>query len=238
MSEDLKSAEERWIERVGGSRVPLTPSVFPGDAVAIIYKPARSAMTSGKARTRQWKLRFEPRSSQYIEPLMAWTGRDDTLSQVELTFPSVEAAVAYARRQGLQFMVQGGAAAAASVRSMADSAPTGRRSPQRDRRQRRLEWVERTLAPDIIRNGLATEHDAPASYARPDDVLSDDGLSPAQKREVLCQWALEAYKIERGLVSDRSQPRPSRLEEVIDAMLDLDEAQGSARVGRGHSRAA
>jgi ETC complex I subunit conserved region len=126
MSEDLKSAEERWIERVGGSRVPLTPSVFPGDAVAIIYKPAR--MTSGKARTRQWKLRFEPRSSQYIEPLMAWTGRDDTLSQVELTFPSVEAAVAYARRQGLQFMVQGGAAAAASVRSMADSAPTGRRS--------------------------------------------------------------------------------------------------------------
>jgi hypothetical protein len=121
MSEDLKSAEERWIERVGGSRVPLTPSVFPGDAVAIIYKPARSAMTSGKARTRQWKLRFEPRSSQYIEPLMAWTGRDDTLSQVELTFPSVKAAVAYARRQGLQFMVQGGAAAAASV--VADSAP-------------------------------------------------------------------------------------------------------------------
>jgi hypothetical protein len=187
MSEDLKSAEERWIERVGGSRVPLTPSVFPGDAVTIIYKPARSAMTSGKARTRQWKLRFEPRSSQYIEPLMAWTGSDDTLSQIELTFPSVEAAVAYARRQGLQFVVQGGAAAAASVRSMADSAPTGRRSPQRDRRQRRLEWVERTLAPDIIRNGLATEHDAPASYARPDDVLSDDGLSPAQKREVLCQ---------------------------------------------------
>jgi ETC complex I subunit conserved region len=230
MSEDCKSAEQRWTERVGGSRVPLTPSVFPEGAIAIIYKPARSAMTSGKAGTRQWKLRFEPRSSQYIEPLMGWTGSDDTLSQVELTFPSVEAAVAYARRQGLHFMVQGGAAAATSVRSIEDSVPTSRRSPQRNRRQRRLEWVERTLAPDIIRNDndLATEHDAPASYARPDDVVSDDGLSPAQKREILCRWALDAYKIERGLVSDRPQPRPSRLEEVIDAMLDLDEAQDRA----------
>jgi ETC complex I subunit conserved region len=54
------------MDRVGVSPVPPTPSVFPADVVAIIYKPARSAMTSGKARTRQWKLRFEPRSPQFI----------------------------------------------------------------------------------------------------------------------------------------------------------------------------
>jgi ETC complex I subunit conserved region len=97
------------MDRVGVSPVPPTPSVFPADVVAIIYKPARSAMTSGKARTRQWKLRFEPRSPQFIEPLMGWTGSDDTLSQVELTFPSAEAAVAYARRQGLRDVLHGDA---------------------------------------------------------------------------------------------------------------------------------
>src|SRR5207247_9848760 len=47
------------------------------------------------------------RSAPYIEPLMGWTGCDDTLSQVELTFPSAAAAVAYARRQGLRCLLQG-----------------------------------------------------------------------------------------------------------------------------------
>lgn len=43
----------------------LTSSLFPDDAIAVIYKPARSAMTSGTARTRQWKLRFERRSAPF-----------------------------------------------------------------------------------------------------------------------------------------------------------------------------
>ena len=68
-----------------------------------IYRPARSAMTSGKANTRRWKLRFEPRTAPIVEPLMGWTGGTDTLSQVELDFASAEAAVAYAKRQGLNF---------------------------------------------------------------------------------------------------------------------------------------
>ena len=38
---------------------------------------------------------------------MGWTGSDDTLAQVELTFPSAAAAVAYARRQGLRYLLQG-----------------------------------------------------------------------------------------------------------------------------------
>jgi hypothetical protein len=62
-------------------------------------------VSSGRAHAR--KLRFERRSAPYIEPLMGWTSDDDTLSQVELSFPSPESAVAYARRQGLQYAVQG-----------------------------------------------------------------------------------------------------------------------------------
>lgn len=37
-------------------------STFPTDGVAVIYRPARSAMTSGTANSRKWKLRFERRS--------------------------------------------------------------------------------------------------------------------------------------------------------------------------------
>jgi nucleotide-binding universal stress UspA family protein len=103
MLEHAKSAPELWEERVGAFR--LTLSVFPDDVVAAIYKPSRSAMTSGKARTREWRLRFEPRSARQIEPLMGWTATEDTLSQLELSFPSAEAAVAYARRQGLHYVI-------------------------------------------------------------------------------------------------------------------------------------
>jgi hypothetical protein len=87
--------------------VSVAPQIFPGEAHAIIYRPARSATTSGRARTRVWKLRFERRSSPFIEPIMGWTGGDDTLTQVELTFPSAESAVAYAQRQGLSYTLYG-----------------------------------------------------------------------------------------------------------------------------------
>ena len=82
-------------------------SLFPSDAVARIFRPARSALTSGKARTKSWVLRFDRRTPPVIEPLMGWTGGDDTLTQVELTFPTREAAVAYAERQGLTFVIEG-----------------------------------------------------------------------------------------------------------------------------------
>jgi hypothetical protein len=80
-------------------------SIFPAGAVARIYRPARSAMTSGRARTKRWLLRFDRRTPPFIEPLMGWTGGDDTLTQIEISFPTLEAAVAYARRQGLAYVV-------------------------------------------------------------------------------------------------------------------------------------
>ena len=93
------SAHSDFTARRPVPEAPVTKSVFPADAQAVIYKPAPSPMTSGRARAQRWTLRFERRSAPYIEPLMGWTGDDDTLSQVELSFPSAEAAIAYARRQ-------------------------------------------------------------------------------------------------------------------------------------------
>ena len=86
---------------------PVTRSIFPRDAHALIYRPARSPMTSAPLRRQEWKLRFERRSPLRIEPLMGWTEDDDPLAQLELSFPSAESAVAYARRQGLSYTVLG-----------------------------------------------------------------------------------------------------------------------------------
>jgi hypothetical protein len=72
----------------------------------LIYKPAKSAMTSGRAGTKQWLLEYEPQSAPFIEPLMGWTGSADPMAHMRLSFPSREAAVAYAERQGLEYEVR------------------------------------------------------------------------------------------------------------------------------------
>ncbi|WP_425449949.1 ETC complex I subunit [Virgifigura deserti] len=84
----------------------LRGSSFPPGTVASIYRPARATTTAGKANSRHWVLTFEPRAAPFIEPLMGWTGGTDTLQQVKLKFPSKEAAIAYARRQGLTVFVR------------------------------------------------------------------------------------------------------------------------------------
>jgi hypothetical protein len=202
----------------------LAKSTFPQDAEVLIYKPAPSAMTSGRAHLHHWKLRFERRSPPYVEPLMGWTGSDDTLSQVELSFPSAESAVAYVRRQGLRYSVQGLCEQDQQSRPVSDnSAIAGKFSSIQ--RRRRLEWVERTLGPDTIRLGFGPGIDPTEIYANPHDVLQDSKLSPSRKRDVLRRWALDAYQIEIEHSKGRSLAEPSKLQEVIDALLDLEEPQ-------------
>ena len=72
---------------------------------ARIYRPAKSAMQSGRANTRAWILEFEPRMAKRPDPLMGWAGSADTLGQVRLRFASKEEAVAYASRHGIDFWV-------------------------------------------------------------------------------------------------------------------------------------
>lgn len=72
---------------------------------ARIYQPARTAMQSGIAKTQDWVLEFAPDSPREIDPLMGWTSSSDTQRQVRLTFDSREAAEAYAREQGIEYVV-------------------------------------------------------------------------------------------------------------------------------------
>jgi hypothetical protein len=70
---------------------------------ARIFKPARTAMQSGEARTKEWVLEFEPASPRSADPLMGWTSSSNTQTQVRLEFDTKEEAIAYATREGLAY---------------------------------------------------------------------------------------------------------------------------------------
>ena len=70
---------------------------------ARIFLPPKSTMQSGTAATHRWVLEFEPESPKLRDPLMGWTGSDDMLSQVRLSFETQAAAVAYAEANGVPY---------------------------------------------------------------------------------------------------------------------------------------
>ena len=72
---------------------------------ARIYQPARNAMQSGTAKTKNWVLEFAPESARNVDPLMGWTSSDDMNSQVRLRFDSKDAAVDYAKSRGIEAVV-------------------------------------------------------------------------------------------------------------------------------------
>jgi hypothetical protein len=72
---------------------------------ARIYKPARTAMQSGNAKTKEWVLDYEPERPRSVEPLMGWTSSSDMNQQVRLHFASKQEAVAYCEHQGIPYQV-------------------------------------------------------------------------------------------------------------------------------------
>ena len=72
---------------------------------ARIYQRYKNAMQSGKARTGEWVLEFESRLRKRPDPLTGWSGGAETREQVKLSFPSVEAARAYAEREGIDYHI-------------------------------------------------------------------------------------------------------------------------------------
>ena len=73
---------------------------------ARIYQPAKGATQSGLARTKLWRLDYEPAEAREIEPLMGWTSSGDMQQQVTLRFDSKEEAIAYAEREGIPYRVE------------------------------------------------------------------------------------------------------------------------------------
>ena len=70
---------------------------------ARIFKPAKNAMQSGTAKTRDWQLDYEPEQPRAIEPLMGWTSSGDMKQQLTIRFDTREDAVAYCEREGIPY---------------------------------------------------------------------------------------------------------------------------------------
>ncbi len=94
--------------------------------IARIYKPAKTAMQSGTAKTKEWALDFEPEEAREIEPLMGWTSSGDMRSQIHLSFETKEEALAYAARNGIAARVFGPAPTTRKTLSYSDNFKSGR----------------------------------------------------------------------------------------------------------------
>ncbi len=68
---------------------------------ARIFQRPKNAMQSGRGRRDEWVLEFVSDEPRKADPLMGWAGSGDTQAQVELIFPSLDAARAYAEKKGI-----------------------------------------------------------------------------------------------------------------------------------------
>ena len=88
---------------------------------ARIYQRIKNSMQSGRAGTRQWVLEFEPAEAKKADPLTGWAGSGDTKGQLFLTFPTADAAKAYAEREGLTAHVVAPPARTLKLQAYADN---------------------------------------------------------------------------------------------------------------------
>ena len=72
---------------------------------ARIYRPAKTAMQSGKANTQDWVLEYEPEIPRAIDPMMGYTSSRDMKQQIHLTFDTREQAIHYAEKNGIAYRV-------------------------------------------------------------------------------------------------------------------------------------
>jgi len=65
---------------------------------AKIFIPSKTAMQSGRGKTKKWVLAFESKNTK-TNPLMGWESGEDTLGEVSLKFSTKEKAIEYAKKK-------------------------------------------------------------------------------------------------------------------------------------------
>ena len=93
-----------------------------------IYQPRKNAMQSGRGKTHNWLVEFEPGAQVKNDNLMGWIGRGDTRNQVRMRFPSREDAVAFCEKRGLDYQVSEPKERTTKLKSYSDNF-----SPERDK---------------------------------------------------------------------------------------------------------
>ena len=71
---------------------------------AIIYKPTKTSMQSGRAKTKKWILKFKDKRTG-INPLMGWESSTDTNSELNLEFSTIEKAIKYAKKNKISYEI-------------------------------------------------------------------------------------------------------------------------------------
>jgi len=98
--------------------------------LARIFRPSKTAMQSGKGKTHDWVLEFEPKDARRADPLMGWTQTGDTeSSQVRLAFETKEEAVRYADQHGIAFQLIDPKPAKRIIKAYADNFAFNRKVP-------------------------------------------------------------------------------------------------------------
>jgi ETC complex I subunit conserved region len=90
-------------------------------ALARIYRPSKTAMQSGRGQTRKWLLEYEPATRRSPDPLMGWSSAQDTLNEVRMRFPTLDEAVVFAKKHGLDYTIIEPQARTPKVKSYADN---------------------------------------------------------------------------------------------------------------------
>jgi len=67
---------------------------------AKIFIPSKTAMQSGRGKTKKWVLAFESKNTK-TNPLMGWESGEDTLGEVTLKFSTKEKAIEYAKKNNI-----------------------------------------------------------------------------------------------------------------------------------------
>jgi len=97
---------------------------------AKIYRPAKTAMQSGRAGTKEWVLELEAdKAPRSIDPLMGWTRLSDTNEMVRLEFDTREAAVEYATKHKIPHTVSEPRERKLVIKSYGENFATNRKRP-------------------------------------------------------------------------------------------------------------
>ena len=71
-----------------------------------IYIPSKTAMQSGKGKTKKWLAEYISDELQVKDNLMGWNSSFDTKSQIKLFFESKEHAIEWAKKNNFQYFVE------------------------------------------------------------------------------------------------------------------------------------
>ncbi|KAJ3040629.1 hypothetical protein HDV00_010654 [Rhizophlyctis rosea] len=113
---DQVAAKEKGREVPAIVTNPQGREIFPGDAISgcppevsrrsvRIFKPSKTAMQSGVAGTKYWRIDFDIQE-RWENPLMGWATSHDPVQGVRMNFHTKEDAILFAERQGYDYWVE------------------------------------------------------------------------------------------------------------------------------------